>query len=155
MCFTSTVTSESDSTFHLTSQFCLNFKIGAITPDCISLGYPTTTYTVDPTQTKSTLIGLVIYNCGLQCPNLKSVTWSIVPHTDLNITPVFTSNWQFSGAAYQVDNVDTSCIVNNQNCMGYPNSQTNCLVQGPFGGVGSNFCGSNSGTAAFNCANTY
>jgi len=153
MCFTSTVTSNSDQSFYLTSNFCLDFQIGAVAPTCIDVNVGgTTTYTVDPTETKPTLIGLVVYNCGTTCPDLKSMTWSIVPTTSLTSVPNFSAQWQFSGAAFQVDIADTSCIVNYQNCMGYPDSQKSCLVQGPFGGGGSNFCGSNSATGSFTCA---
>jgi len=156
MCFTSTVTSESDPTFYLTSQFCLNFQLGATAPSCVNVNTGgTTKYTVDPTNTKPSLIGLVVYNCGTQCPNLKTIMWSIIPYTDLSSVPSFTAQWQFSGAAFQVNSVDTSCITNFQNCMGYPESQTACLVQGPFGGTGSNYCGSNSATPSFNCANIH
>jgi hypothetical protein len=148
ICFTSTISSTPGGISPAANDLCIVLKSGASPSSTGSPG----TVTVDATKAKGTLIGFATFRCGAMCPSASSITWKL---TSRSTAPINLSGdqWQFSGAAYQVDSVDTSSIMVYQNpsanCEGYPTTQTNCLVQGPFGGGGSNYCGGNSGTGSF------
>eukprot|EP00475_Leptophrys_vorax_P012710 TRINITY_DN19090_c0_g1_i5.p1 TRINITY_DN19090_c0_g1~~TRINITY_DN19090_c0_g1_i5.p1 ORF type:complete len:479 (+),score=71.94 TRINITY_DN19090_c0_g1_i5:863-2299(+) len=118
---------------------CLTLTAGAANP---STGYPFS-ITVDPSNAQGTLIGLATYNCGSSCPSNLSPSWTLSPYFQSGYADLTNVQWQWSAAAYQVDEVNMGSIsLYGSNCDGYPVSQTQCHVAGGRGGGGSNYCGS-------------
>jgi hypothetical protein len=101
--------------------------------------------TLDPVDSKNTLIGLIRVPCGSQaCPGNAGTALQPTWYMEVGLlrgSVSISGSWQWSMGAYQVDDVDLGSTYLRSSCNGYPLSQTRCHVAGGLGGGGSNYCG--------------